>query len=119
MRIAIIIAAIAGFMLAAAPGRGEAFLAGFEDVPVMPGIAVDPGSAVAFDTPAGRIVEAYAAGAVTRDAVRRYYQGALPQLGWMRTGELTFRRDGEILTVEMLDSAAALTIYFRLAPAPR
>jgi len=119
MRISIIFAAIAGFMLAAAPGRGEVFLAGFEDVPMMPGIAVDPGAVVAFDTPAGRIVEAYAAGAVTRAALRRYYQSALPQLGWTRTGELTFQREGEILTVEMLESAAALTIHFRLAPAQR
>jgi hypothetical protein len=115
----IIIAAVAGFMLASPPGRAEVFLAGFEDVPVMPGIAVDEGAAVAFDTPAGRIVEAYAAGPVTRDAVRRYYQAALPQLGWSRTGELSFRRDGEALTVELLNSAPTLTIRFRLAPAPR
>jgi hypothetical protein len=119
MRISIIIVAVAGFMLASAPGHAEVFLAGFEDVPVMPGIAVDPGASIAFDTPAGRIVEAYGAGTVTRDAVRRYYQTTLPQLGWTRTGELTFQRDGETLTVEMLDSAAALTIHFRLTPAQR
>ena len=85
----------------------------------MPGITVDEAAAVAFDTPAGRIVEAYAAGTVTRDAVQRYYQSALPQLGWTRTGELTFRREGETLTVELLDSAASVTVRFQLAPAPR
>jgi len=115
----IIVAAVAAFMLASPPGHGEEFLAGFEDVPVMPGIVVEGDAAVAFDTPAGRIVEVYAAGPVTRDAVRRYYRAALPQLGWTRTGELTFQRDGETLTVELLNSAAVLTIRFQLAPTPR
>lgn len=115
----IIAAAMAGFLLASPPGHGAVFLAGFEDVPVMPGITVDDDAAMAFDTPAGRIVEAYAAGPVTRDAVRQFYQTALPQLGWVRVGELTFQRDGETLTVELLDAAAALTVRFRLAPAAR
>ncbi len=119
MRNLIVIVAVAGFLLASLPGRGAVFLAGFEDVPVMPGITVDDDAAMAFDTPAGRIVEAYAAGPVTQDAVRQFYQTTLPQLGWVRTGELTFQRDGETLTVEVLDAATALTIRFRLAPAAR
>ncbi len=119
MRNPIVIAAVAAFMLVSPPGRGEVFLAGFEDVPVMPGIEVDDEAAMAFDSPAGRIVEAYAAGPVTQDAVRQFYQTTLPQLGWARTGELTFQRDGETLTVELLDAAAVLTVRFRLAPAPR
>lgn len=94
------------------------FVTGFEDVPVMPGIAVDEGSAVAFDSPGGRIVQAYAIGNVTRDAVRRFYQTTLPQLGWRRTGALEFEREGEQLTIELLgEPGDAVTAHFVLRPA--
>ncbi len=115
MRLSFIIAAV--LLLAAQAARAEVFLAGLEDVPVMPGIAVVGGAGVAFDTPAGRIVEAYASGAVTRDAVRRYYRAALPQLGWTRTGALAFEREGERLTLELLGEAGAVTVRFELGPA--
>lgn len=115
MRLSFFIAA--ALLLAGQAGRAEVFLAGFEDVPVMPGIAVVSGAGVAFDTPAGRLVEAYAAGPVTRDAVRRYYRAALPQLGWTRTGALAFRREGEQLTLELLGEAGAVTVRFELGPA--
>ena len=39
-----------------------------------------------FDTPAGRIVEAVASGAVTRDEVLAFYAETLPQLGWDEGG---------------------------------
>ncbi|NKB55362.1 MAG: hypothetical protein GKS00_03405 [Alphaproteobacteria bacterium] len=96
--------------------RADAFLAGLEDVPIMPGIEVVGDAGAAFDSPAGRIVEAYAAGDVTRKAVRDYYQTALPQLGWVRTGVLIFSRDGEKLTIELLGESAPVTVRFELAP---
>ncbi len=99
--------------------RADDFLAGFEDVPVMPGIEVIGDAGVAFDTPAGRIVEAYASGNVTREAVRKFYQTALPQLGWTRTGALIFSRDGEKLTLELLGTGDAVTVRFELGPAPK
>lgn len=108
---------IVGLIVLAAAGRAEQFLAGLEDVPVMPGIEVVGNAGVAFDSPAGRIVEAYAAGAVTRDAVRSYYRSTLPQLGWTRTGPLVFSREGERLTIELLGQSATLTVRFELGPA--
>ena len=104
-------------VLAATAGRAEQFLAGLEDVPVMPGVEVVGNAGVAFDSPAGRIVEAYATGAVTRDAVRSYYRTTLPQLGWTRTGPLEFSREGERLTIELLgQSRPPLTVRFELGP---
>lgn len=114
MRNPLLIAGI--ILLSAALVRAEQFLAGLEDVPVMPGIEVDADAGVAFDSPAGRIVEAYAAGAVSPDAVRSYYRSALPQLGWARTGPLEFRRAGERLTID-LRGESPVTVRFALSPA--
>jgi hypothetical protein len=96
--------------------RAAEFVTGFEDVPAMPGMTVDGGSATSFDTPTGRIVEAYAAGDMSPDAVEQFYQDALPQLGWTRTGVLEFQREGEKLTVELVDWGSPITVRFRLAP---
>lgn len=116
MRVPILIAA--ALLLAVHPTRAEQFLAGFEDVPVMPGIEIVEGSGVAFDSPAGRIVQAYASGPVTREAVRAFYEASLPQLGWSRTGLLAFRREGESLTIELLgDEPGTVTVRFELDPA--
>jgi hypothetical protein len=113
MRFSILIAGL--FLLTVANSRAEQFLAGFEDVPVMPGIEAVGNAGVAFDSPGGRIVEAYASGSVTRDAVRSYYQAALPQLGWTRTGPLEFSRAGERLSIELLGQSP-VTVRFELAP---
>ncbi len=73
-----------------------------------------------FDTPSGRIVEAFAAGPVTRDQVLNFYAVTLPQLGWSRAGATRFRREGETLELHFSDTAAAagrLTVRFALLPA--
>lgn len=118
MRRTIFIAAL--LMAVSQTARSDGFLAGFEDVPVMPGIEVVGDAGVAFDTPAGRIVEAYASGDVTREAIIKFYQTALPQLGWTRTGKLAFRREGEKLTLELLGTKKdAVTVRFELGPTPK
>jgi hypothetical protein len=117
MRLSFLIAAM--LLMTVQPGRAAGFLAGFEDVPIMPGIEVIGDVGSAFDSPAGRIVEAYASGDVTRDAVREFYQTALPQLGWVRAGTLMFSREGERLTLELLGKAGAVTVRFELGPTPK
>ena len=114
MRTSLLLAA--AVLLAVQAVRAAEFLAGLEDVPVMPGLAVVRDAGTAFDTPAGRIVQAYAAGRVTRESVHKFYQTALPQLGWARTGPLVFRREGERLTIEVIGGTPA-TVRFEVGPA--
>lgn len=119
MRHLIIIAAFLAIALTGGLRGGlnaAEFIAGFEDVPMMPGMKVDDDASTTFDTPTGRIVEAYAAGDVTADAVQRFYLDTLPQLGWTITSGLQFQREGESLTLEMIDKGTLLTVRFRLAP---
>ena len=106
---------LAVWMVAATAMAGE-FLAGFDDLPVMPGLAADKEAGIVFDTPSGRIVEGYAAGSVTRSAVKRFYDRTLPQLGWVKTGESEFRREGEKLAIDFKGKDGALTVRFTLSP---
>ncbi|HEX6977803.1 MAG TPA: hypothetical protein VF342_00755 [Alphaproteobacteria bacterium] len=81
----------------------DRFVIGIEDMPLMPGLVVLADRGVVFDAPAGRIIEAYAEGAVARDSVRDFYARTLPQLGWRATGPDRFVREGETLRLEFLD----------------
>ena len=99
----------------AAASAGE-FLAGFDDLPVMPGLSADKEAGIVFDTPSGRIVEGYAAGAVGRRKVQRFYEKTLPQLGWAKTGQNEYRREGEKLTMDFKGKDGALTVRFTLSP---
>ncbi|HJS31206.1 MAG TPA: hypothetical protein VJ924_04370 [Alphaproteobacteria bacterium] len=83
------------------------FVAGIDDLPLMPGLTAMPESGVAFDSPAGRIIEAYAAGITTRAAVSDFYRRTLPQLGWQPTGDNAFRREGERLRLDFPERVPA------------
>jgi hypothetical protein len=118
----------ASFGLApAAPGawagaeeaRAGAFLSGFEDLPLMPGLSEVAGAGVVFDTPSGRIVEAYAEGSVTSAEVAAFYARTLPQLGWQEAGAGEFRRENEVLRLEISArdaGAPPVTVRFYLSP---
>ena len=94
----------------------DAFVPGTEDVPLMPGLAPVAGSSVVFDKPEGRIVEAQAAGKVTRAAVRAFYEASLPRLGWTGGSADAWRREGEVLRLDYREERGVLTVGFTLSP---
>lgn len=100
---------------ALAQGNG-AYVAGIPDLPLMPGLQSLPDSGVVFDKPGGRIVEAYAEGAVTPRAVHGFYDRTLPQLGWQRAAAGAYLRDGERLSLDVDREAGGVTVHFRLSP---
>ncbi len=99
----------------AGPAAAE-FVAGTEDVPLMPGLATVGDSALAFDKPEGRIVTAEAVGKVSRRAAQEFYAKTLPQLGWAPAGDNAWRREGERLQLEFRERGGQLTVGFTLAP---
>ena len=110
-------AALALTMPATAPlHAADAFVAGTEDIPLMPGLAPVDDAGVVFDTPQGRIVEAYAKGDTTRKAVLEFYAQTLPQLGWSAAGAAAYRREGEVLRLELYQEKGRLTARFYLSP---
>ena len=105
---------------AAAQDARVAFVSGIEDLPLMPGLAEIDETAMVFDTPGGRIIEALTSGPVSRDQVVRFYAATLPQLGWSADGETLFRREGETLELHFSDPpvvSGQLAVRFALAPA--
>ena len=86
----------------------------------MPGLTEVPGAGIVFDKPQGRIVEAYAEGAVAGDVVVAFYENTLPQLGWtevsLPTGLTHWRREGEVLQVELLADRRPVRVRFYLTP---
>lgn len=99
-------------------GATDSFIAGIDDMPLMPGLTQLTDRNVVFDAPSGRIIEAYAEGPVAREAVRSFYARTLPQLGWrQRNGEL-YVRDGETLRLEFpgAQSGGRTMVRFFLSP---
>ncbi|MBT5659187.1 MAG: hypothetical protein HOI33_00050 [Rhodospirillaceae bacterium] len=98
---------------------GGGFVAGFEDLPLMPGLKNVAGSDIVFDTPAGRIIEAEASGQVAREGILDFYARTLPQLGWEHFLEGEYRREGETLKLEIggeKSPQGPVSVHFFLAP---
>ena len=100
---------------AAQQSAAATFVPGIADLPLMPGLRpVEPASTY-FDSPAGRIVIAYAGGPLERPAILAFYATTLPQLGWTRAGDTDYRRDGEALRIEIGEARPPL-VRFTLSP---
>src|SRR5260221_11183721 len=80
--------------VAAQKGTRAGFVAGTEDVPLMPGLRNEDGTLVVFDKPQGRIIEVEARGKGTRAPVEKSYATSLPALGWVAEGTHGWAPDG-------------------------
>ena len=100
----------------ASAGEKPDFMADVADLPLMPGLKEVPDAGMTFDTASGRIVEAYAEGAVAREDVIRFYLSTLPQLGWEAKADSLFSREGERLQMIYLQDKDALVVRFTLQP---
>ena len=99
----------------------DGFVAGTADVPLMAGLVEEAESALVFEVPGGRVIDATAAGPVSEAAVRRFYGKTLPQLGWEpgagKEGPDQYRREGEGLVLEIApDGGGGTRVRFRLNP---
>ncbi len=114
------LALVPALALGAVAGEPARFVAGLEDLPLMPGLDAMRGAGVWFDTPQGRIVQAYATGPVTRGAIEAFYAETLPQLGWREVAAGVWSRDGEALRLEIVEPPAtrgqAPIVRFALSP---
>jgi hypothetical protein len=102
--------------LLATPVCAEGFLSVYEDLPLAPGLTEVDGSTLTFDSPTGRIVDAYAKGAVTAPAILKFYGAALPQLGWRRESDTRFRRETEVLHLDAAAEGRAVVVHFTISP---
>ena len=109
------VALLSGPLLSGTATAGNAFLTEFEDLPLPAGMVEKPGGTL-FEAPAGRIVETQAEGNLSAQQVQSFYAETLPQLGWEKTGEATFRRDREQLHITIDDRKRPLAVHFSVVP---
>src|SRR5258708_12137175 len=79
----------------------ENFVPGVDDLPLMPGLSALTGQGVVFEAPSGRVIEAWAEGAVSRDAVLSFYGSTFPQLGWTAAAPDLFPRESGTFRLEV------------------
>jgi hypothetical protein len=91
------------------------FVSALEDVPLMPGLTELPDAAVRLDTAEGRIVVAWATGAIDEASIAAFYARTLPQLGWTAGGRERYLREGEALQLDMF-RGEILTLRYTLSP---
>jgi hypothetical protein len=94
----------------------SSWIEGVEDLPLMPQLTRSATPPVVFDKPEGRIVQASAEGLVPAGDVRRFYESALPQLGWKAAGPLVWVRGKEKLTIELTATHNHTNVRFTVAP---
>ena len=109
------------FLFSASCSAGQAaFMSGFEALPLMDGLKQAEDTAVSFDTPSGRIIEAYAqSNTISKQKITDFYNKTLPQLGWSRVSgkgkaaSVSYTREGEVLTISVDDGTPA-SVRFEL-----
>ena len=99
------------------PSLAQAFFAEIDDLPLADGLAEQVDEGVVFESPGGRIVSAVAYGDRSPEAVARFYGTALPGLGWDRQSDGSYRREDEVLTLDISRDGARTAVRFRLVPA--
>ncbi len=93
------------------------FFESLGDVPLMPGMDELPDSAVIFDKPGGRIIEATGVGeAIAVPAVQIFYENTLPQMGWQPVKPGVFVRQSELLTIRAEAKDDYTMVYFMIRP---
>lgn len=92
------------------------FVAGSEDIPLMPGLTAVADAGLVFDSPAGRVVESVYESVGDGNAVRAFYSETLPALGWRVLSDDRFEREGEVLEIDFFGNGGGLTVRFTLAP---
>lgn len=102
----------------ASPASSEAkFDPMIDDLPLAPGLTPKPEEETIFVTPrVGRIAESSAVGAVDIDEVYRFYLRTLPQLGWQKIDNRSYRRGGEILRIKAHADGKTTAVHFSIRP---
>jgi hypothetical protein len=96
-----LIVALVLLFAAAVPAFAAEYLKAVSDLPLADGLKEQAEKATVFDTPLGRIVNAYATGNVKPAAVLDFYDDTLPALGWDRQKAGTYQRKNEILKIDV------------------
>jgi hypothetical protein len=97
------------FQMVAVSHAAQDAYAGFfpsvNDVPLIEGGVELVEETVVFDQPQGRVIELSAlVGGRSPQQIEEFYQHTLPQLGWVMHGANIYKREGEMLRLNVTNS---------------
>jgi len=95
------VAALLLLLAAVSPAFAAEYLKAVSDLPLADGLKEQVDKETVFDTPLGRIVNAYATGNLKPSAVLDFYDDTLPALGWDRRKAGTYQRKNQILKIDV------------------
>lgn len=124
MRIQTILILVVGLALSSpaisySAEQAQDFFSGVEDLPLAPGLGEVREEGMIYDTPAGRIVHAYAQGPSRLGDVISFYRATLPQLGWQIVGATRFQRETEMLELKVTKMTNGVRLAVSLTPLER
>lgn len=94
----------------------QQYVNGTEDLPVYYGFKESADSNISYDSIDGRIVDAsFSSDAAQAGDVRKFYETVLPQLGWAKQEYQLYKREGELLRINIIkrDDEVLLKIAIR------
>jgi hypothetical protein len=93
------------------------FVAGTEDVPLYQGFTAVAGGDVSYDSVDGRIIDATFTSNKAKSAdVIAFYETTLPQLGWNKKESKLYERDGEALSLDIIEKKGKTLLKFSIRP---
>lgn len=103
-------------VVATSPAFAVEYLTAVSDLPLADGLKEQSEKSTVFDTPMGRIVNAYATGNTTADKVYDFYDQALPQLGWEKQSSGSYHRKHDTLKIDVWGpDAGPVNVSFTLS----
>ena len=84
------------------------------DIPLMEDFVSDENESFSFDTPAGQIVTFVAKTNRSAQEIRDFYDTALLELGWNKTGSLSYRRDQDKLDLKITPLKTGRTVKIQV-----
>jgi hypothetical protein len=94
----------------------QQYVDGTEDLPVYAGFVVNKDGNISYDSVDGRIIEAsFYSPKASINAVRKFYNDTLPQLGWSKKDNV-YERDGETLKVSIFQKSGNTLLTLSIRP---
>ena len=101
------------FLFVALNSHGVSYVSGTEDIPLMEGMAIES-APILFDKNQGEVLITKASTLLLPKDVRSFYKKTLRNLGWTPLSKNKFKREGQVLDIEIEKKNAKTDITFEL-----
>ena len=94
----------------------SSFLVGLDDIPIYKEMKYVEDSLIMFDKIDGRFVSTEISGNYKKKDVEKFYNKALPNLGWKKIDKGQYQRENEQLELDYRKNDTLLRVIFSVSP---